>query len=251
MLAGFGKSAVGRALIREKLMEGDNELPSGPASRPHEWYPTMDRVWRRDAYNSALEAPSRRPVRASSPRREPEGEPVSQQQGERGEARAASPDPSAAGAASQPGGDGAGAAGQLAGAGARWEAGRRGRPTEKEGWHLEQLLKLAAKPFPHGILSLVEAGVDINQCGWNEQTALAVASSRGHVNTVAELLRLGAGASLHIPNSRGWTPLMLAAARGHKDVVTLLLAAGVAAGDAAVDAVNRDGRTALGLAGLD
>ena len=79
MLAGFGKSAAGRALIRDKLMEGDNELPSGPASRPHEWYPTMERVWRQDAYNSALEVPSCRPVRASaSPKRGPEGEPISQ-----------------------------------------------------------------------------------------------------------------------------------------------------------------------------
>ncbi|NES98563.1 MAG: hypothetical protein F6K32_25975, partial [Desertifilum sp. SIO1I2] len=72
-------------------------------------------------------------------------------------------------------------------------------------------------------------------------SALLWAAYQGS-NDIAKLLIAG-GASLHVVDDQGYTPLHIASREGHKDVVELLIARG-----AQIDAKSKDGCTPLYMA---
>ena len=85
---------------------------------------------------------------------------------------------------------------------------------------------------------LLQAGSDADRANSHGDTALMIASQKGHI-AIAEAL-LQAGADVDKANSYGDTALMRASLHGHSDIVELLLQAG-----ADVDMVNKGGATAL------
>jgi ankyrin repeat protein len=101
------------------------------------------------------------------------------------------------------------------------------------------LIAIAAENgFAPTVDALGRAGARIDLRNRYGETALMLASIRGHAQ-VARLL-IDRGAEL---NPAGWTPLMYAASRGQTDVARLLISFG-----AKVDATSENGTTALMLA---
>jgi ankyrin repeat protein len=128
------------------------------------------------------------------------------------------------------------------------------------------------------VLSLIQAGADINARGQGGRSALLDSSRQGHAMVVKTLLAGGkhSHADVNAADSLGWTALMLAAREGHEDVLHLLIdqqadvnlrrgdgttalmdacrhghsgiADALIEANAEVDAARTDGRTALHLA---
>jgi len=101
------------------------------------------------------------------------------------------------------------------------------------------LLMAALQNDAYIVRELLDVGVSANMVGEKGMTALMIASSKGHVDVVRELLMKG-GASLEAADALGNRALTLAAAYGKVSVVDMLLEAG-----ANVDARNAQGLTAL------
>ncbi len=91
------------------------------------------------------------------------------------------------------------------------------------------------------VRNLIALGVDVNQQFIHRQTALHIASKRGH-NVIAAML-LQAHANVNVVNSNGETPLHEAAASGSGEIVRLLIDAG-----AQVNAQEERQKTPLHLA---
>ena len=90
--------------------------------------------------------------------------------------------------------------------------------------------------------SAAEAAIGVDSCGFNGQTALAVAAAGGHDEAIHLLLRFGADSNK--ANSRGWSPLMLAAQHGQLAAVQILLhASGID-----IQQKNREGESSLTIA---
>jgi ankyrin repeat protein len=86
--------------------------------------------------------------------------------------------------------------------------------------------------------------LDVNRENNGGLTPLHLASVRGKLEAVHELLRLGANASMSVVADTGdicITPLHQAVINGHKEIVSVLLDAGCP-----IDIVNIEGRSALG-----
>jgi len=93
-----------------------------------------------------------------------------------------------------------------------------------------------------GIKDLLEGGIDINIQDINfYDTALTLASYRGHTEIVKLLVEKGA--ALDILANDGMTALIIAVAYGYTEIVKLLVEKG-----AALDILAKDGNTALILA---
>ncbi|KAH9117613.1 hypothetical protein LEN26_012558, partial [Aphanomyces euteiches] len=81
-------------------------------------------------------------------------------------------------------------------------------------------------------------GVDIDIVNMYCTTPLLLASEKGYVDIVSELL--DHGGDVNMPNKNGQTPLVLACINGHLDTVKMLLVRG-----AAVDQPDKNGNAAL------
>ena len=94
---------------------------------------------------------------------------------------------------------------------------------EKSGASLE----LATHRRYHQIIQLlVEAGVDVNYCDQQNETALHVAARFGFTEC-ADILLKAPGVNFEIAEKTfGWTPLFIACVDGHLPIVELLIAAG-------------------------
>eukprot|EP01052_Picozoa_sp_SAG31_P009513 SAG31_NODE_500_length_14835_cov_22.409338_8_plen_1029_part_00 len=234
LLAGTGKSAVSRALIRQRLYgnghqshEQEGEMANGAVVRSAQGsrgrakpaadlYPTLAKVHRQAAYSEALDCPAS--LAKQEARRqtclaiEKEAKRQTKQRDDDEKKREDDAPKGYRGSKSDVCQDMQSA---------RSSCNAKG----SNEWLLERLFALAATPYTQQLTGLVKRGVNVNATGWNGQTALAVAAARGHVCTVEALLDLGAASSLTTANSRGWTPLMLAATHGHTTVVRRLLEA--------------------------
>jgi len=104
----------------------------------------------------------------------------------------------------------------------------------------ENLLMMTARTGQADIVrQLIGQGrFDLEQGNRINDTALYIATERGHTPTVKVLIELGA--QVNTANIGGWTPLMMASAQGNVDLIELLLGHG-----ADVSPVNRWGATAL------
>jgi ankyrin repeat protein/predicted Ser/Thr protein kinase len=91
------------------------------------------------------------------------------------------------------------------------------------------------------VVSLLNAGADVNAQNQNGWTALSVAADGGH-DDIARLL-LAEGADVNLVRNSGVTPLMLATNRGNRTLVEELLSAG-----AELNARDSNGLTALSAA---
>lgn len=99
----------------------------------------------------------------------------------------------------------------------------------------------AAEGGAERVLGFLAAGVDVNQKGFESNTALHFAARRGRTNIVAILLENGA--DVRVRNFQGETPLHLAARIGRVKLVEMLLAR-----SPDVDAPSRRGATPMDLA---
>ncbi|KAK2724436.1 hypothetical protein QYM36_001072 [Artemia franciscana] len=86
---------------------------------------------------------------------------------------------------------------------------------------------------------LVSKGAAINAVGYDGQTALYFAVSKGEISLTKYLLELNANPNLKLRRSR-WTPLHYAAMKGDLEISRLLVSNG-----ATIDAFTSDGRTPL------
>jgi hypothetical protein len=87
-------------------------------------------------------------------------------------------------------------------------------------------------------------GVDLNYMGGAGNTPLIMASARGFIPVVNELLVKGV--DVNHQNNGNFTALMFACSKGHKEIVRALLDA-----KAKVDLTNNGGKTAFGLSSPD
>lgn len=108
--------------------------------------------------------------------------------------------------------------------------------TDREGTTL--LITAASEGKLESVRALVDGRAKLNTANQFGETALMMASIRGHRPVVEYLL--GKGAQVNQP---GWTALMFAAIKGHADIVKMLLSKG-----ANVNASSQNGTTALMLA---
>ncbi|KAL1550234.1 protein VAPYRIN-LIKE-like [Salvia divinorum] len=92
------------------------------------------------------------------------------------------------------------------------------------------------------IVCLSYVDLDLNAVDMQGSTALHIAALNGNVEAIQFLISVGA--DVDVTDHDGWTPLHFAAENGHLDVVERLLDQAVFA----KYAVNRDGKTAFGLA---
>ncbi|XP_057774863.1 protein VAPYRIN-LIKE-like [Salvia miltiorrhiza] len=92
------------------------------------------------------------------------------------------------------------------------------------------------------IVCLSYVDLDLNAVDVQGRTALHIAALNGHVEAIQFLVSVGA--DVDVTDHEGWTPLHFAAEHGHLDAVERLLGHAVFA----KYAVNRDGKTAFGLA---
>ncbi len=111
--------------------------------------------------------------------------------------------------------------------------------------HGETALHLAAATGQLGSVELLlaEGVLDVDAQAGAGETALLIASTRGHRTVVAELLRARARSDL--ADRRGSTPLHGAAQNNHLETATLLLESG-----ADILAYNRAAKTPLMLSGI-
>ena len=93
---------------------------------------------------------------------------------------------------------------------------------------------------------LLDQGANIDGEGMDDETALVYACNMGHLEVVELLLSRGADPT--ICNDGGWTPLMMASYRGYVDVVRYLVRN--KAVRATIDTQDRYGWTALWIASL-
>jgi hypothetical protein len=91
------------------------------------------------------------------------------------------------------------------------------------------------------VVSLIEAGIDIDARTKDGATALLLASQTGHFRITQTLME--AGAELNAQNHKGFTAVMIASAQGHTGVVRMLIEAG-----ADVNAQTDEEYTALSIA---
>ena len=87
-----------------------------------------------------------------------------------------------------------------------------------------RLFKALHKADHKQVAELVERGVDLNDCGWRRETPLMFATTHGSLESMRQLLDLGASSSAACP--LGDTPLHLAADTGYVNAVIALLQAG-------------------------
>ncbi|KAG6426861.1 hypothetical protein SASPL_111096 [Salvia splendens] len=92
------------------------------------------------------------------------------------------------------------------------------------------------------IVCLSYVDLDLNAVDVQGRTALHIAALNGHTAAIQFLISVGA--DVDVTDREGWTPLHFAAENGHLDAVERLLGQAVFA----KYAVNRDGKTAFGLA---
>ena len=80
-----------------------------------------------------------------------------------------------------------------------------------------QLGILIAAQFGHvqDVLSLIEAGADINMCNRNGSTPLHMSAQNGHDGVVKALIT--ANVDINKTDDIGWTPLLLAIEYGHEN----------------------------------
>ena len=90
-------------------------------------------------------------------------------------------------------------------------------------------------------------GFNVN-CTLRAKTALYEASCQGHVETVLELIKLGA--NVHLSKFNEWNPLHAAAAKGYSEICRVILDSISNVKDLAqfIEAANKEGSTALSLA---
>lgn len=93
--------------------------------------------------------------------------------------------------------------------------------------YLTPLMRASAIGHVERVTDLIEAdGVDVNECGPRNSTALMFAAGSGHLEVVKVLVEHGA--RLDMREEGGWTPLMHAQADGCQDVEEFLRRAGAA-----------------------
>ncbi len=114
-------------------------------------------------------------------------------------------------------------------------------PNAKIGDGDTALILASFKGHTETVKTLLEAGANIDIQNKNDDTSLTMASFNGHTETVKTLLE--AGANINIQNKHGDTALMLASFNGHTETVKTLLEAG-----ANIDIQNKDDITALIMA---
>ena len=114
-------------------------------------------------------------------------------------------------------------------------------PNAKIGDGDTALILASFKGHIETVKTLLEAGANIDIQNKKGDTALILASNNGHAETVKTLLE--AGANIDIQNKNGNTALILASNNGHIETVKTLLEAG-----ANIDIQNKNGDTALILA---
>jgi ankyrin repeat protein len=105
----------------------------------------------------------------------------------------------------------------------------------------KQLLDAARDGKADVVRDMLARGADINSEDSNKDTALALASFKGHTQIVDLLIK--AGADLNIQNNIKNTALALASFKGHTQIVDLLIKAG-----ADINTQNNHNDTALTLA---
>jgi ankyrin repeat protein len=103
----------------------------------------------------------------------------------------------------------------------------RSEEAERDGLEEIALLEACEQSNLDAVTDLILAGADVNyRCGW---TPLMVAASKGSIDIVDMLLKVGADPDRGASEEHGepYTPLLLAAHRGHLEVVERLIEAGV------------------------
>ena len=88
------------------------------------------------------------------------------------------------------------------------------------------------------VRELIKHGADVNAKEYGGSTPLHLASSKGSVETVRELIKYGADVNAPLANESYSTPLHLASSAGSAETVRLLIDHG-----AKVDVKDHEGRT--------